>query len=72
MSEQKQVLIRAAETDHQRWKDATERNGVTMSEFIKNAANTAAAETLDCLHPEQFRKTYPWSETCLKCGQRLR
>jgi uncharacterized protein (DUF1778 family) len=72
VSEQKQVMIRASEEDHARWKEAAEKNGLTMSEFIKNAANGAAAETLDCLHPVEFRKTYPWSESCLKCGQRLR
>jgi hypothetical protein len=68
----KQVLIRATETDQARWKAAAAKQDISMSEFIRNVCNTAAASLLDCTHPQEFRKTYPWSDQCLKCGERLR
>ena len=68
----KQVMIRATEFDHSRWKDAAENKGVSLSEFIRETLNRKAEELLDCNHPYPYRKTYPWSEMCLKCGVRLR
>jgi len=68
----KQVLIRATELDQSRWKAAAAKKDISMSEFIRNACNAAAAELLDCQHPEHMRRTYPWSDTCLKCGTRLK
>lgn len=68
----KQVLLRATETDHERWKAAAAKLDVSLSEFIRNNCNKAATELLDCTHPVGFLKTYPWSQTCLKCGKRLR
>lgn len=68
----KQVLIRANEVDHERWKRAAEKKGVSMSEFIRDCLNDRAKELLDCSHPLQMRRWYPWSEMCLACGQRLR
>jgi hypothetical protein len=67
-----QVLIRATPTSHQRWKEAAELTGVTMSEFIRDAVDAAAAELLDCPHDVQYRRWYPWAEVCLKCGNPLR
>jgi len=67
-----QVLIRATPTSHQRWKEAAEASGVTMSEFIRSAADDAAALILDCSHDVQHRRWYPWAEACLKCGSSLR
>lgn len=68
----KQVLLRATERDHERWKRAAEKEGISMSEFIRNCCNQAAGDILECQHPIEMRKTYPWSERCLACGLRLR
>jgi len=67
-----QVLIRTTEHDRDRWKEAADKHGLTMSEFIRTTLNKEAVETLDCTHPLNQRRYYPWSEFCLKCGQRLR
>lgn len=69
---QKQVLIRATDFDHQRWKDAAARSGVSIAEFVRKACNDAAARELDCSHPIEFRVVYPWSERCKKCNIKLR
>lgn len=68
----KQVLIRATERDRDRWKEAADAENISLSEFIRNACNKASSEALDCQHPIEMRKIYPWSETCLKCKARLR
>lgn len=67
-----QVLIRTTGHDRDRWKQAAEAHGISMSDFIRRAVNDATAETLDCPHPLNQRRYYPWAEFCLKCGQRLR
>lgn len=64
----KQVLIRVSEEDHERWKEAAEKDGATLSDFLRKAANAAASDVLDCKHPMQFRKVFPWTEKCVKCG----
>jgi hypothetical protein len=69
---QRQVLLRASAEDHERWKKTAESKGMALSELIRELCNIAAAETLDCQHPAEFRKTYKWSDTCLKCNTRLR
>jgi hypothetical protein len=68
----RQVLLRATETDHERWKSAAATLDISVSEFIRINCNKAAKEILECNHPAEFLKTYPWSQTCLKCGERLR
>jgi predicted HicB family RNase H-like nuclease len=68
----RQVILRATENDHDRWKQAAASQGISMSEFIRNVCNEAATEILDCKHPMEFRKIYPWSDVCLKCGLRLK
>lgn len=67
-----QVLIRASAESHQRWKEAAEKKGWSMAEFVRRAADSAAAELLDCPHPATDRRWYPWAETCMKCGKTLR
>lgn len=67
-----QVLIRTTAHDRERWKQAAEKHGMTMSDFIRTAVDEVTRETLDCTHPLNQRRYYPWSEFCLKCGQRLR
>jgi len=68
----KQVLIRASELDHERWKQAAAKEGISLSEFIRNCCNKTAGNILECQHPMEMRKIYPWSEKCLSCGKRLR
>lgn len=67
----KQILIRSTQRDHERWKLAAEREGKSLSAFIRELVNSMVAEVLDCSHPEEFRQRYPWQETCLKCETRL-
>ena len=67
-----QVLIRATPEAHQRWKDAAAKLGMSMAEFVRTAADRSAGDILDCKHPAANRRWYPWSETCLKCGNELR
>lgn len=68
----RQVLCRASEHDHDRWKQAAEKQGVSMAEFIRAACNDRAADLLDCPHPLNQRRWYPWAEFCLACSTRLR
>lgn len=69
---QKQVMVRASEIDHVRWKEAAEKSGISMAEFIRDAVNVAAKNALECEHPVETRKSYPWSEFCLKCNSRIK
>ncbi len=68
----KQILIRSTQRDHERWKLAAEREGESLSAFVRRIVNGNVTEILDCSHPAELRQSYPWSETCLKCGTRLR
>lgn len=67
-----QVLIRTVAHDRDRWKQAAEAHGLSMSDFIRRAVNEATSNTLDCAHPLNQRRYYPWAEFCLACGMRLR
>jgi hypothetical protein len=67
-----QVLIRASAESHERWKQAAADQGVSMAEFVRAAADAAAAEILDCPHTAQHRRWYPWAEVCMKCGLQIR
>lgn len=67
----KQVLIRATEQDRTKWKMAAEHEGISLSEFIRNACNAKASSLLECQHPADMRKFYPWGTTCLKCKAKL-
>lgn len=69
---QKQVLIRATEHEHTRWKQAAQHTGTTMSDYIRTTVNERTAELLDCTHPLTHRRAYPWAEFCTNCNQRLR
>lgn len=68
----RQVLIRATATDHDRWKQAAEKLGITLSDFMRGCCNERTAELLDCSHPLNQRRYYPWAEFCIACGTRLR
>jgi|TARA_B110000263_G_scaffold243547_1_gene250390 predicted HicB family RNase H-like nuclease len=67
----KQILIRSTQKDHERWKVAAEREGKSLSGFIRDIVNLSVTEILDCSHPEEYRQRYPWKETCLKCDTTL-
>jgi hypothetical protein len=66
----KQVLLRATEQDHIRWKAAAEKRGVSMAEFIRDAVNSAVRDVLDCPHPSNMKRFFPWATTCLQCGEK--
>jgi predicted DNA binding CopG/RHH family protein len=68
----KQVLIRASEHDRDRWKQAAEKSGTTLSAWIRDSLNKSASDALDCPHPLNFRRFYPWAEICLSCHTRLK
>lgn len=67
----KQVLIRVTEIDREKWKKAAEISGVNLSTWIRHILNEAATDLLECRHPINRRKYYPWAEFCLECGVRL-
>lgn len=68
----KQVLIRTTDKERDRWKAAAEKQGIPLSQFIRDLLNEKAQELLDCSHPINMRRYYPWAEFCLKCDTRLR
>jgi len=68
----KQVLIRTTEPERDRWRKAAEKEGISLSQFIRDLLNARARELLECSHPIDQRRWYPWSEFCLKCNTRLR
>ena len=67
----KNILVRLTNKDRERWKEASEKIGVTMSQMIRDAVNVKVIEVLDCSHPTNLRRYYPWSEFCLKCSTRI-
>lgn len=70
----KQVLIRTNETERERWKNAAESEKVTLSAWIRNALNEEASRILDCPHPIELIRFYPWAggkKVCTRCRQRL-
>ncbi len=67
----KQILIRSTAKDHERWKVAAEREGKSLSGFVRDIVNSSVTEILDCSHPMEYRQQYPWQESCLKCNTRL-
>lgn len=68
----KQILIRIPDKDRERWKQAADMKGKTLSQFIRDIVDYEVGGILDCRHPTHRRRYYPWAEFCLECGQRLR
>lgn len=66
-----QVLVRVPAGSRDRWKQAAELQGTTLSDFVRACCDTAASELLDCTHPVALRKTFPWAVICKACGTRL-
>jgi hypothetical protein len=64
-----QVIVRVPAATRDRWKDAAEKSGVSMSEFIRVATDEKAVPILDCSH--RSRRVYPWAQFCNDCGARL-
>lgn len=68
----KQVLIRVSESQREQWQAAADADGLSVSEWLRQMADSRWREIFTCVHPIEDRKSYPWSEFCLKCGARLR
>ena len=64
-----QVIVRVTARTRDRWKEAAEKSGVSMSEFVRAATDDRAAPILDC--PHSSRRVYPWAQFCNTCGARL-
>lgn len=67
----KQVIVRVTEEMRDYWKAAAEATGVSLSEYIRELVQANAEDVLECSHPVEALRTYPWSKVCLKCGVRL-
>lgn len=68
----KNILIRLSGKDRERWKEASDKMGLTVSQMIRDTVNAKVQDVIDCSHPISSRRYYPWSEFCLACGTRLR
>ena len=65
----KQVLIRVSESQRSQWQQAADREGLSMSEWLRQMADARWRELFTCQHPLQARKRFPWGrELCLSCG----
>lgn len=71
-SRDKQVLIRVSETQRDQWAAAAEADSCSVSEWLRQMADTRWREIFSCTHPLDERQVYPWAEFCLKCGTRMR
>ena len=69
---QASVLIRTTEETRDRWKQAAEMTGKTMSDFVRDLVNDAADDLIDCPHPQNLRRWNMRAEYCLKCGTQIR
>lgn len=71
-SNEVQILVRCTAEQRERFKEAAAAEGKSMSEWIRSLAEYRAHEVLNCVHPHNLRRRYPWAEFCLKCNARLR
>jgi len=67
----KQVLIRTTDFERDRWKQASTNEQVTLSAWIRDTLNKEAKRILECDHPMNMIRFYPWAKICTKCSQRL-
>jgi len=67
----KQVLIRTTESDRENWKKVSEMSGITLSAWIRDTLNAKARTFLECEHPSEMIRSYPWATVCTKCNRRL-
>ena len=68
----RQVLIRVGEVQRGQWHSAAESDGLSVSEWLRQMADSRWREIFTCTHPLGQRQVYPWSEICLECGTKLR
>jgi len=68
----KQVLIRVSESQRDQWAKAADKDGLSVSEWLRSMADFRYREIFECLHKIESRRVYPWSEHCMDCGARLR
>lgn len=68
----KGVLVRVTEGVREEWKLVAAGLGLSLSEFVRVTVQERVDGVLRCPHPLGLRKVYPWSEFCLRCGERLR
>lgn len=68
----KQVLIRTTDAEKEYWKRASTESQLTLSAWIRETLNNAARGILECDHPMNMTRFYPWATICTKCGKRLR
>lgn len=66
-----QVLIRAPRSSHQRWKQAAERSGQSLAEYVRTLCDAQAALLLDCTHPQNKVRITQWGKICGGCGVQL-
>jgi len=67
-----QILVRISEEEREEWKEAAEKMNVSMSDLIREAVAPIVNAALHCTHPQESRTSYPWSEFCNLCEERLR
>lgn len=67
----KQVLIRTNDYERNRWKEAASLEQITLSSWIRTILNAEAKRLLECDHPMNMVRFYPWAKICTKCGNRL-
>jgi predicted HicB family RNase H-like nuclease len=68
----KQILIRATSLEHERWNRAAKVSETNVSAMVRDVVNAHVMDILDCSHPTNLRRWYPWAEFCLKCNLRIR
>jgi hypothetical protein len=68
----RQVLIRVSEVQRGQWQAAAEADGLSVSEWLRQMADSRWREVFTCAHPLEKRQVYPWSEFCLECGTKIR
>ena len=68
----KQVLIRTTDGERDYWKRAAAESQLTLSGWIRETLNNTARSILECDHPMNMTRFYPWATICTKCGKRLR
>lgn len=66
------VLIRTTEQTREMWRKAAEATGLSMSAWIRDVLNARAIELLECQHPMNMMKIYPWAKICTRCNMRLK
>jgi len=65
-------IVRENSHDRERWKIAANKEGKSLAQFIRDVMNAKVIDILDCSHPTNMRRYYPWAEFCLRCNTRIR